>query len=74
MLFRQNTRKTGNNAVEMSQAFNDIALFERFTDLNLFKYTFNVTENALQFCSIVLILLIAVMVKGDGSGRLRIAN
>ena len=74
MLFRQNTRKTGNNAFEMSQAFHDVALFERFTDLNLFKYTFNVTENALQFCSIVLILLIAVMVKGDGSSRLRIAN
>ena len=35
--FHQNTRKTGNNAVEMSQAFHDIALFERFTDLNLFK-------------------------------------
>ena len=32
MLFRQNTCKTGNNAVEMSQAFHDIARFERFTD------------------------------------------
>ena len=42
MLFRQNTRKAGNNAVEMSQAFHDIALFECFTDLNLFKYAFNV--------------------------------
>ena len=37
MLFRQNTCKTGNNAVEMSQAFHDIARFERFTDLNLFN-------------------------------------
>ena len=36
-LFRQNTRKTGNNAVEMSQAFHNIARRERFTDLNLFK-------------------------------------
>ena len=37
MLFRQNTCKTGNNAVEMSQAFHDIARFKRFTDLNLFN-------------------------------------
>ena len=33
---RLHTRlKTGNNAVEMSQAFHDIVRFERFTDLNL---------------------------------------
>ena len=36
MLFHQNTRKTGNNAVEMSQAFQDIPRFKHFTDLNLF--------------------------------------
>ena len=40
-LFRRNTRKTGNNAIKMSQAFHDITWFERFTDLNLFKYAFN---------------------------------
>ena len=34
------TRKTGNNAFEMSQASHDIARFERFADLNLFKYAF----------------------------------
>ena len=45
MLFRQNTRKTGNNAVEMSQALHDIARFEHFTDLNLFKYAFNVIQH-----------------------------
>ena len=28
--------------LEMSWAFHDIARFERFTDLNLFKYAFNV--------------------------------
>ena len=59
MLFRQNTRKTGNNAVEMSQAFQDIAQFERFTDLNLLEYAFNVIQNwetdALQFYSMMLI-------------------
>ena len=57
MLFCQNTRKTGNNAVEMSQAFHNITQFECFTDLNLFKYAFNVTQNrqtdALQFYSMM---------------------
>ena len=59
MLFRQNTRKTGNNAIEMSQAFHDIARFERFTDQNLFKYVCNVIQNwerdALQLYSMALI-------------------
>ena len=45
MLFRQNSRKTGNNAIEMSQAFHNIARFENFTDLNLFKHAFNVIQN-----------------------------
>ena len=35
VLFRQNTRKTGNNAVKMSQAFH--TQLECFTDLNLSK-------------------------------------
>ena len=59
MLFWRNTRKTGNNTVDMSQAFHDIARFERFTDLNLFKCAVNVIQNwetdALQFYSMVLI-------------------
>ena len=67
MLFHQNTRNTGNNTIEMSQAFH--AWFEHFTDLNLFKYGFNVIQNwntdALQFYSVVLIFLLAVMVEGD---------
>ena len=45
MLLCQNTCKTGNNAVEMSQAFHDISQFECFTDLNLFKYAFNVIHH-----------------------------
>ena len=45
ILFRQNTRNTGNKAMEMLQAFDDIAQFEHFTDLNLFKYAFNVIQN-----------------------------
>ena len=47
MLFHQNTSfcKTGNNVVEMSQAFHDITWFERFTDLNIFKYVFSVIQN-----------------------------
>ena len=64
----ENTRKTGNNAVEMSQAFHNIAWFERLTDLNLFKYAFNVAQNwqmdALQFYSMVLIF-------GSSYGRRR---
>ena len=40
MLFRQNTRKTGNNTVDIPSA-----LFERFTDLNQVKYAFNVNQN-----------------------------
>ena len=43
----------------MSQALHDIVQFERFTDLNLFKYVFNVIQNsetdALQFHSTLLI-------------------
>ena len=43
----------------MSQAFQDIAWFERFTDLNLLAYAFDVIQNwemdALQFYLMVLI-------------------
>ena len=57
MLFGQNTRKTVNNAIKMSQAFQDIARFERFTDLKLLEYASNVIQNwetdALQFYSMV---------------------
>ena len=42
----------------MSLAFQDIARFERFTDLNLLEYALNVIQNwekdALQFYSMVL--------------------
>ena len=51
MLFRQNTHKTGNNVVKMSQVFQDIAWFTPFTDPD--PYAFNVIQNwetdALQF-------------------------
>ena len=67
MLFCQNTRKTGNNAGEMCQAFHDITRFENFTDLTLFKYSFNVIQNwetnVLQFYLMGLIFLLAVMVE-----------
>ena len=49
--FNQNTRKTGNDAVEMSQAFHDIARFTRFTGLNLNKYAFNFIQCCLFFVS-----------------------
>ena len=57
MLFCQ--VKIRNNDVKMSQAFHDIARFEHFTDLNLFKYALNVIKNweadALPFYWMVLI-------------------
>ena len=81
MFFRQNTLKTGNNAVEMSQAFHDIARFERFIDLNLFKCAFNncnVIQNQEIRCFTALFdgayFLLAVMVERDESSRLRMAN
>ena len=59
MLFCQNTYKTGNNAVKMSRAFQDITQFERFTDVNLLEYALNVIQNwetdALQFYSMMVI-------------------
>ena len=45
MLICQSTHKTGNNAVKISQAFHDMAQFGCFTDLNLFKYAFNVIHH-----------------------------
>ena len=59
----------------MLQTFHDIARFERFTDLNLFKYVFNVVQN---WCFTMLFddayFLLAVIVEGDESSRLRMAN
>ena len=80
MLFRQNTWETGNNAVDMSQAFQKIARFEHFTDLNLFKlkYSFNVIQNwetnALQILFNAAYFLLAVVVEEDESSQLRMAN
>ena len=69
ILFRQKTCKTGNNAVEMSQAYHDIAHLECFKDLNVFKYVFTVIQNwetdALRYFH----FLLAVMVEGDESSR-----
>ena len=65
MLFRRNTYKTVSNAVQMSYVFHNIARFERFTDLNLSKYVFNVIQtwemHALQFYWMVHIFLLAVI-------------
>ena len=44
-LFCQNTRKTENNTIKISQAFHDITRLRRFTDLKLFKYVFNDIQN-----------------------------
>ena len=80
MLFHQNTCKAENNAIEMSQAFHDTTRFKHFTDLNLFKYAFNVIQDwemdaLFFFFSMVLInFLLAVEVEGDESSWLRTAN
>ena len=78
MLFRQNTHNTGNNTIEMSQVFHDIARFERFADLNLFKYAFNVIQKLEHGCFTILFdgayFLLAAMVEGDESSQLRMAN
>ena len=59
ILFCWNTRTAGNNAIKLSQVFHDTAWFKHFTDLNLFKYAFNVIQNwemdALEFYLMVLI-------------------
>ena len=51
------------------EAFHDVGWFERFTDLNLFKYVFNVIQNwetdALQILFNGAYFLLAVMVQGD---------
>ena len=57
----------------------DIAWFECFTDLNMFKYAFNVIQNwntdALQFYSMVLIFCQQLWQKQiDESSQLRMAN
>ena len=78
---RQNTRKTVNNAVKMSLVFQDIARFERFTDLNvltLLEYlTVQCHSKLGNGCFTILFdgacFLLAVMVEGDESSQLRIA-
>ena len=55
------------------EAFHDVAWFEHFTDLNLFKYAFTVIQNwetdALQILFNGAYFLLAVMVQGDKSSR-----
>ena len=62
----------------MSQAFHNIARFKRFTDLNLFKYAFNIIQNsetdALQIFFNGAFFLLVVMVQGDESSQLKMAN
>ena len=59
------------------QNVHDIARFKHFIDLNLFKYVVNVIRNwetdSLQFYFMVLFLL-SVVVEGDESSGLRMAN
>ena len=70
MLFHQNTGKTANNAIEMSQVFHNITWFKHFTNLNLFKWETNAKYNFFQWC----LFFVAVAVEGDESSWLRMAN
>ena len=70
MLICQNMHRTGNKAIKMSQAFHDITRFKHCTDLYLFKYALNVNQN----WEMDGYFLLAVMVEGDESSRLRMAN
>ena len=53
------------------ETFHGVGWFDRFTDLNLFKYAFNVIQNwetdALQMLFNGGYFLLAVMVQGDDS-------
>ena len=73
LLFSQNTRRTGNNAAETSQAFH-VKLFERFTDPNLLKpLKLNMHSVSLKTGNTGLTVLFSsvVMVGGDESSRQR---
>ena len=79
MLICQNTRKTGNNAVEMSHAFQEITRFECLRDLNLLEYAFTECHSKLGNGCLTIFLdgayfLLAVMVEGDESSQLKRAN
>ena len=58
--------KTGNDAVDVSKMFHNIAWFERFTDLNLLNMR-SVSLDGAYF-------LLAAMVRGDESSQLSKAN
>ena len=72
-LFHQNTHKTENNAIKMSQAFHDITQFECSTDICIECHSkqgngcFTILFEGAYF-------LLAVMVEGCESSQLRMAN
>ena len=87
MLFRQHTCKTvcktGNNAVEMSQAFHDIAWFRTLKltfhrSKPVYKICVQCHSKLGNWCFTILFdgayFLLAEMVEGDESSRLRMAN
>ena len=66
---------TGNKAIKISQAFHDIARFEHFTDVNLYKICVQSHSKLGNGCVTILFsgayFLLAVTVEGDESSRLR---
>ena len=72
-------RKTGNNQpLKCPGRSSTFTQYKRFTDLNLFKYAFNVIQNWETDGFTVLLdgayFLLAVMVGGDESSRLMMAH
>ena len=72
------TCTTGNNAVEMSQAFHNITQFECFTDRNPFKICVQCHSKLGNICFTILFedpyFWSAVIVEGNESSQLRMAN
>ena len=74
-LFGQNKRKTGNNAVEMSQTYRTVRTFHRSKSVRICVQCHSKLGNG---CLTILFdgayFLLAVMVEGDESSRLKRAN
>ena len=79
MLICQTTRKTGNNALEMSQAFQEMTRFKCLRELHLLEYAFTECHSKLGNECFTLVFdgayfLLTVMVEGDESSQLKRAN
>ena len=72
--FRCNTHNTGNNAVKMSQVFHNMAQFKCFTGLTCVQCHSKLGNGYFTMLFDGASFLLAVMVEGDESSRLKMAN